>query len=102
MPVLPLSLFKVRSFSLANLAMAFFMAGFGGMLLGNVLWLTGGWGFSTVEAGFALIPGPALAALTAIPAGRLGARIGCGPVAAIGTALFAAGRACTGCSGWAR
>ncbi|MBJ7450564.1 MAG: DHA2 family efflux MFS transporter permease subunit [Blastococcus sp.] len=90
-PVLPLALFKVRSFSLANLAMAFFMAGFGGMLLGNVLWLTGGWGFSTVEAGFALIPGPALAALTAIPAGRLGARIGCGPVAAIGTALFGLG-----------
>jgi EmrB/QacA subfamily drug resistance transporter len=90
-PVLPLALFRVRSFTLANLSMAFFMAGFGGMLLGNVLWLTGGWGYSTVEAGFALIPGPALAALTAIPAGRLGARVGCGPVAAVGTAVFAMG-----------
>jgi hypothetical protein len=90
-PVLPLALFRVRSFTLANVAMAFFMAGFTGMLLGNVLWLTGGWGYSTVEAGFALIPGPALAALTAVPAGRLGARVGCGPVAASGTALFALG-----------
>lgn len=90
-PVLPLALFRVRSYTLANLAMAFFMAGFGGMLLGNVLWLTGGWGYSSIEAGFALIPGPALAALTAIPAGRLGARIGCGPVAAIGSAVFASG-----------
>jgi EmrB/QacA subfamily drug resistance transporter len=90
-PVLPLALFRVRSYTLANLAMAFFMAGFGGMLLGNVLWLTGGWGYSPVEAGFALIPGPALAALTAIPAGRLGARVGCGPVAAAGTAIFAMG-----------
>ncbi|SOC53251.1 drug resistance transporter, EmrB/QacA subfamily [Blastococcus aggregatus] len=90
-PVLPLALFRVRSYTLANLAMAFFMAGFGGMLLGNVLWLTEGWGFSSIEAGFALIPGPALAALTAIPAGRLGARIGCGPVAAAGTAIFALG-----------
>ncbi|SDF95270.1 drug resistance transporter, EmrB/QacA subfamily [Blastococcus aurantiacus] len=90
-PVLPLALFRVRSFTLASLAMAIFMAGFAGMLLGNVLWLTGGWGFTPTQAGFALIPGPALAALTAVPAGRLGARVGCGPVAATGMTLFALG-----------
>ncbi len=90
-PVLPLALFRVRSFTLASLSMAIFMAGFAGMLLGNVLWLTGGWGFTPTQAGFALIPGPALAALTAVPAGRLGARVGCGPVAAAGMALFALG-----------
>lgn len=90
-PVLPLALFRVRSFTLANLSIALFMAGFGGMLLGNVLWLTGGWGYTSVAAGFALIPGPALAALTAVPAGRLGARVGCGPVAAVGMVLFAIG-----------
>lgn len=90
-PVLPLALFRVRSFTLASLAMAVFMAGFAGMLLGNVLWLTGGWGFTPTQAGFALIPGPALAALTAVPAGRLGARVGCGPVAAAGMTLFALG-----------
>ena len=63
------------------------------MLLGNVLWLTGGWGYSSMTAGFALVPGPLLAALTAVPAGRLGARVGCGHVATAGTALFALGRA---------
>lgn len=90
-PVLPLALFRVRSFTLASLSTAIFMAGFAGMLLGNVLWLTGGWGFSPTQAGFALMPGPALAALTAVPAGRLGARVGCGPVAATGMTLFALG-----------
>ncbi len=90
-PVLPLSLFRSRSFSLACLAIAVLMAAFAAMLLGNVLWLTGGWGLSAAEAGFALIPGPLLAALTALPAGRLGARVGCGLVAGVGTALFALG-----------
>lgn len=90
-PVLPLALFRSRTFALACLAMAVFMTAFAAMLLGNVLWLTGGWGMSPALAGIALVPGPALAALSAIPAGRLGARVGCGPVAAVGTALFALG-----------
>jgi hypothetical protein len=90
-PVLPLPLFRARAFALGCLAIAAFMAAFAAMLLGNVLWLTGGWGYSAVAAGFALVPGPALAAITAVPAGRLGARIGCGIVASAGTALFALG-----------
>ncbi|MGY1837357.1 MFS transporter [Blastococcus sp. SYSU DS0510] len=88
-PVLPLPLFRARAFSLACLSIAAFMAAFAAMLLGNVLWLTGGWGYTAVEAGFALVP--LLAALAAVPAGRLGARVGCGVVAAAGTALFALG-----------
>ncbi|MCF6736096.1 MFS transporter [Blastococcus sp. KM273129] len=90
-PVLPLPLFRARAFALACLSIAAFMAAFAAMLLGNVLWLTGGWGYTAVEAGFALVPGPLLAALAAVPAGRLGARVGCGAVAAAGTALFALG-----------
>jgi EmrB/QacA subfamily drug resistance transporter len=90
-PVLPLPLFRTRAFALGCLSIAVFMAGFAAMLLGNVLWLTGGWGYSSMTAGFALVPGPLLAALTAVPAGRLGARVGCGIVATAGTALFALG-----------
>lgn len=90
-PVLPLPLFRARAFALACLSIAAFMAAFAAMLLGNVLWLTGGWGYTAVEAGFALVPGPLLAAIAAVPAGRLGARVGCGVVAAAGTALFALG-----------
>ena len=90
-PVLPLPLFRARAFALGCLSIAAFMAAFAAMLLGNVLWLTGGGGYSSMTAGFALVPGPLLAALTAVPAGRLGARVGCGIVATAGTALFALG-----------
>ena len=90
-PVLPLPLLRTRTYALTCIAgLAFFMA-FGAMLLGNVLWLTGGWGMSALDAGLLLVPGPTLAAVFAVPGGRLGARLGCGQVAAVGMALFAAG-----------
>jgi EmrB/QacA subfamily drug resistance transporter len=90
-PVLPLQLLRTRTYALTCLAgLAFFMA-FGAMLLGNVLWLTGGWGMSALEAGLLLVPGPTMAAVFAVPGGRLGARFGCGQVAAAGMTLFAAG-----------
>lgn len=90
-PVLPLQLLRTRTFALACLAGLAFFASFGAMLLGTVLWLTGGWGMSALEAGLLLVPGPTLAALFAMPGGRLGARYGCGQVAAVGMALFTVG-----------
>lgn len=92
-PVLPLPLFRSRPFALACLAITLFMAAFGAMLLGNVLWLTGGWGLTPLRAGFFLVPGPLFAAMLAVPGGRLGARYGCGRVAAVGTLLFGLGAA---------
>jgi MFS family permease len=90
-PVLPLPLPRTRTYALTcSAGLTFFMA-FGAMLLGNVLWLTGGWGMSPLEAGLLLVPGPTLAALFAVPGGRLGARFGCGQVAAVGMTLFAVG-----------
>ncbi len=90
-PVLPLPLLRTRTYALTCIAgLAFFMA-FGAMLLGNVLWLTGGWEMSALEAGLLLMPGPTFAALFAVPGGRLGARFGCGQVAAVGMTLFAVG-----------
>lgn len=88
-PVLPLPLLRTRTFALTCCAGLAFFAGFGAMLLGNVLWLTGGWGMSALQAGLLLVPGPALAAVFAVPGGRLGARYGCGQVAALGMTLFA-------------
>ncbi len=89
-PVIELPLLRVRSFALANLAAAVFFAGFGTMLLSGVLLLTEVWGFSPLKAGLALSPGPLMAATFAIPSGRLGARIGQRPVAAMGGLTFAA------------
>ncbi len=89
-PVIELPLLRVRSFALANLATLVFFAGFGAMLLSGVLLLTELWGYSELQAGFALSPGPLMAAAFAVPAGRLGARIGQRPVATAGGLVFAA------------
>jgi EmrB/QacA subfamily drug resistance transporter len=89
-PVIELPLLRVRSFALANLATLVFFAGFGSMLLSGVLLLTEVWGYSALEAGFALSPGPLMAATFAIPSGRLGGRIGQRPVAVTGGLVFAA------------
>jgi EmrB/QacA subfamily drug resistance transporter len=88
-PVIELPLLRVRSFALANLATLVFFMGFGAMLLSGVLLLTEVWGWSELHAGLALSPGPLMAAVFATPSGRLGARIGQRPVAAIGALIFA-------------
>ncbi len=90
-PVIELPLLRVRSFALANLAAAVFFAGFGAMLLSGVLLLTELWGFSALQAGLALSPGPLMAATFSVPSGRLGGRIGQRPVAIAGGLTFAAG-----------
>jgi MFS family permease len=89
--VIELPLLRVRSFALGNLAAAVFFAGFGAMLLSGVLLLTEVWGYSALRAGFTLSPGPLMAATFAIPAGRLGGRLGQRPVVAAGGLTFAAG-----------
>jgi EmrB/QacA subfamily drug resistance transporter len=94
-PVIELPLLRVRSFALANLATLVFFAGFGAMLLSGVLLLTEVWGYSALHAGVALSPGPLMAALFAVPSGRLGGRVGPRPVAAAGGLVFAAGFAFT-------
>jgi MFS family permease len=90
-PVIELPLLRVHSFALANLAALVFFAWFGAMLLSGVLLLTEVWGYSALEAGFALSPGPLTAAAFAIPSGRLEGKIGQRPVATAGGLTFAAG-----------
>ena len=90
-PVIELPLLRVRSFALANLAAMVFFAGFGAMLLSGVLLLTELWGYSALKAGLALSPGPLMAAVFAVPSGRLGGRIGQRPIAVAGGLTFAAG-----------
>jgi EmrB/QacA subfamily drug resistance transporter len=92
-PVLELSILRVRAFALASLAAALFFAAFAVMLIGNVLFLTSVWHYSSLGAGLALTPGPLAAAALAPLAGRLAGRIGPGAVGAIGAAFFAAGTA---------
>jgi EmrB/QacA subfamily drug resistance transporter len=90
-PVLPLPLFRVRTFAAANLAMTTFMIAFGALMLGNVLFFTEIWHLPSVRIGMYLLPAPAIAALVAVPGGWLGHRLGHGPVATFGVALYGFG-----------
>ena len=90
-PVIEPALFRVRSFAVSNAGMFAFALGFYALLLGNVLFLTGVWHYSVLKAGFALTPGPLMAALGAPIGGRLSDRFGQRVVALPGGLLFAAG-----------
>jgi EmrB/QacA subfamily drug resistance transporter len=90
-PVLDLSLFKHRSFSVANAATLVYAMGFFAMLLGNILFLTGVWHYSILRAGLAVTPGPLVVAGVSGPAGRLAGRVGFRTVLLAGFAVFAAG-----------
>jgi EmrB/QacA subfamily drug resistance transporter len=90
-PVIELSLFRVRSFAVANVGGFVFALGFFALLLCNVLFLTGVWGYSILEAGVALTPGPLMAAVSAPIGGRLSDRFGQRPVAVPGGLIFAVG-----------
>ncbi|MEO8541716.1 MAG: DHA2 family efflux MFS transporter permease subunit [bacterium] len=75
-PVVDLSLFRVPSFSIANVAMLAYATGFFAILLGNILFLTSVWHYSTLRAGLAITPAPILAAVLAAPSGRYAAKHG--------------------------
>ena len=60
--MLPLALFRGRSFGVANGLTLVASAGFYAYLLANVLFLTSVWRYSVLEAGLALTPGPLVAA----------------------------------------
>jgi NTE family protein len=90
-PVVEPELFRVRSFAVANAGAFAFALGFYAFLLGNVLFLTGPWHYSILTAGFALTPGPLMAAVGAVAGGRLSDRFGQRAVALPGGLLFGLG-----------
>ena len=74
-PLLDGALLRIRSLSVANGLMVLAAAAYFGVILNNVLFLTTVWGWSILEAGLAMTPGPIVAAIVAGPVGRLAARI---------------------------
>jgi EmrB/QacA subfamily drug resistance transporter len=90
-PVVELGLLRVRSFAVANVGVFLFALGFYALLLGNILFLTGVWGWSVLKAGVAVTPGPLMAAVAAALGGRLADRYGQRVVALPGGLLFATG-----------
>ena len=92
-PIIEPAVIRHRAVALADVSSLVFFAGFGAMVLGSVLFLTGVWHESVLRAGFMIAPGPLLAGLWAFPGGLLGARYSHRAVGIVGSLLFAASAA---------
>lgn len=90
-PVLNLDLFRIRNFTWGNVAMLAFGVAFTAMFFGSILFLTQVWGWSVLQAGFGVAPGPAIVAVVAPRAGTLAGRIGQRPILVAGGILYALG-----------
>ncbi|MEM7324739.1 MAG: DHA2 family efflux MFS transporter permease subunit [Actinomycetota bacterium] len=92
-PTLDLDLFLLRNFRWGNVGMLAYSAGFSAMFFGLILFLVEVWEWSILRAGFAIAPGPLVAALLASRFGKLGGQIGQRPLVIVGGLLFAVGGA---------
>src|SRR5262249_18451889 len=91
-PIVEPALFRIRSFAGASIAMALFSVAFGAMLLSIVLWMQSVWGWSALNSGLGIAPGPLMVPIVAFGiATRLIARFGAARVICTGTIAFAAG-----------
>jgi EmrB/QacA subfamily drug resistance transporter len=91
-PVLEPALLRIRSFGISNASMLVLSMGFYALLLANVLFLAQVWGYSVLEAGFGVTPGPLAAAVAAVAGGRITERRG--PRAVLVPAALVAAAAC--------
>src|SRR5205085_8910383 len=87
-PLIDLSFLRDRTFASANGMTIVAAAGFYGYTLANVLFLTGVWRYSVLQAGLALTPGPFVAAAVAGPTSRLVQRFGHRPVLVAGAFIW--------------
>ena len=67
-----------------------FGTAFSALFLGSILFLTRVWGWSILQAGFGVAPGPVVVGLVSPRVGKLAARIGQRPILLAGGVLFAA------------
>ena len=89
-PALDLELFRIRNFAWGSLAMLVFGTAFSALFFGSILFLTQVWGWSILQAGFGVAPGPAMVALAAPRLGKLAGVIGQRPILLVGGLLYAA------------
>ena len=86
-PIIEPAVIRHRAVALADVSSLVFFAGFGAMVLGGVLFLTGVWHEPILRAGFMIAPGPLVAALCAFPGGLLGARFSHRSVGTVGSLI---------------
>jgi EmrB/QacA subfamily drug resistance transporter len=90
-PVIEPGLLREPMFGLATMASVAFGMAFGAMLLLVTLWCQDVWGWSALQAGLGVAPGPLMVPFLSVGAGPLARRIGPGPVAAVGCLIYACG-----------
>jgi EmrB/QacA subfamily drug resistance transporter len=90
-PALDLALFGERNFRLANSATFVFSIAFTAMLFGSIFFLTSIWGYTLVQAGLAVTPGPLMVVVLAPIAGRIAAVQGHRVLLVPGGLLYAVG-----------
>ncbi|MDT4920586.1 MAG: hypothetical protein QOI15_1488 [Pseudonocardiales bacterium] len=90
-PVVDPALLRVPSFRWGSLGTFLFSVAFFSMILGNILFLTGVWHYSILEAGLAVAPGPLASTIVAAPAGRLADRFGHRVLIVPGTLFYSVG-----------
>lgn len=83
-PLFDLGLFRTRSFSLGNLGSVFFVVAFFAYFVPLPSFIQEAWGWSVLETGLVIVPGPLLAAILSPQAGRLADRFGVEPVLTVG------------------
>jgi EmrB/QacA subfamily drug resistance transporter len=88
-PALDLDLFRITNFRWANVAMLVFGTAFAALFLSSILFLTQVWGWSVLQAGFGVAPGPIAVGLVAPRIGKLAGKIGQRPILITGGVLFA-------------
>jgi MFS family permease len=90
-PLLDLDLFRLRSFTVGNIAQGLFVGSTFGWLVLMPSFFVDVWGWSPLKAGFGLAPSAAIGAVLSPFAGRLADRIGHRELVAAGCALAALG-----------
>ncbi len=86
-PIMPLRVFRNRSFSAANLATFFLYFALSAVLFYLPMTLIGGWGLPAGQAGFVFVPLTVAIAFLSGPVGVLAARVGPGILIGAGSAL---------------
>ncbi|EHN10203.1 putative conserved two-domain membrane protein [Patulibacter medicamentivorans] len=90
-PVVDPALMRIPSFRLGSVGMLLFSAAMFAVILGNVLFLTGIWHYTVLEAGLAAVPGALASTIVARPAGAVAERYGHRVVIVPGVVLYAVG-----------
>jgi EmrB/QacA subfamily drug resistance transporter len=90
-PLLDLALFRIRTFSVANLAAFIFSVSFYGQVLVGILFLTSVWHYGLFTAALAITPTPVTAAIVGPLAGRVANRRGFRELAIAGALAYAGG-----------